>query len=561
MSSLARRRQRDSNIWPGFVDALATMLMVIIFILMIFVVAQFYMTSILSGKDESLARLTRQVAELSELLSLERESSAELRVTVAQLSAELQTSITAREALTNQVAQLTTARDTLETRLGELMASRAVLQRRLDESDAARQGVDARLLQVLRERDALLGKLRAVEEEAGMAGAERAQSAAELEQAFRVIEANRETIELQLRDLERLRRDLQALRQTRETLEAEITALVRARDALAARVEASEEARDEAERKVVLLIGEIDAAETQVRTLAETNEETRARLAELSEALSKADQRVVQLEAELGAERDTTRRLETRIAEEAERTQLAQTELEERDIRLEELFSEQQRTQEALTEEQKTSVEARRQVELLNAQIAALREQLARIEAVLETSESANREQRAQIVDLGRRLNAALATKVQELARFRSEFFGRLSEVLSDRDDVRIVGDRFVFQSEVLFGSGSAQIADAGKEKLAQFAATLREITPRIPTNINWILQVEGHTDTVPINNEQFRSNWELSAGRAISVVKYLVEQGLPAERLSATGYGEHQPIAPGDLERNRRIEMKLTQR
>ncbi len=157
--------------------------------------------------------------------------------------------------------------------------------------------------------------------------------------------------------------------------------------------------------------------------------------------------------------------------------------------------------------------------------------------------------------------NAALATKVQELARFRSEFFGRLSEVLSDRDDVRIVGDRFVFQSEVLFGSGSAQIADAGKDKLAQFAATLREITPRIPSNINWILQVEGHTDTVPINNEQFRSNWELSAGRAISVVKYLVEQGLPAERLSATGYGEYQPIAPGDLERNRRIEMKLTQR
>ncbi len=198
---------------------------------------------------------------------------------------------------------------------------------------------------------------------------------------------------------------------------------------------------------------------------------------------------------------------------------------------------------------------------MLNAQIAALREQLARIEAVLETSESANREQRAQIVDLGQRLNAALATKVQELALFRSEFFGRLSEVLSDREDVRIVGDRFVFQSEVLFGSGSAQVADAGKEKLAQFAATLREITPRIPGNINWILQVEGHTDTVPIYNEQFRSNWELSAARAISVVKFLVEQGVPAERLSATGYGEYQPISPGDLERNRRIEMKLTQR
>jgi chemotaxis protein MotB len=126
---------------------------------------------------------------------------------------------------------------------------------------------------------------------------------------------------------------------------------------------------------------------------------------------------------------------------------------------------------------------------------------------------------------------------------------------------VRIVGDRFVFQSEVLFGSGSAQIGEQGQAKLGQFAATLREIAPRIPKTIGWILQVEGHTDTIPIHNEQFRSNWELSAARAISVVKYLVEQGIPAERLSATGYGEYQPIDPADLERNRRIEMKLTQR
>ncbi|EDP63035.1 OmpA/MotB [alpha proteobacterium BAL199] len=561
MSTLARRRQRDTNIWPGFVDALATLLMVIIFVLMIFVVAQFYLTRILSGKDESLARLTRQVAELSELLSLERETSAELRVTVAQLSSELQISITAREELTNQVTQLTAARDSLEGRLAELMASRAVLQQRLDESDAARRGIDARLLQVLQEHDALLGKLQAIEEDAGIAGAERAQSAAELEQAIRVIEANRQTIQLQLKDLERLRRDLTALREARQSLEDEISALVRARDALQAKAEASEEARKEAERKVVLLVGEIGEAETRIRTLTETNEATRARLAELAEALKKADSRVVRLETDLSEQRDVTKKLEARLAEQTERTRLAQSELEQRDIRLEELFSEQERTQQKLTEEQKISAESSRQVELLNAQIAALRQQLARIEAALEATETQNRDQKVQILDLGRRLNAALATKVQELARFRSEFFGRLREVLSDRDDVRIVGDRFVFQSEVLFGSGSAQIGEPGKVKLGQFAATLREIAPRIPKNIGWILQVEGHTDTVPIHNEQFRSNWELSAARAISVVKYLVDQGIPAERLSATGYGEYQPIDPADLERNRRIEMKLTQR
>ena len=603
MSTLVRRRQRDSNIWPGFVDALATLLMVVIFILMIFVVAQFYLTRILSGKDESLARLTRQVAELSELLSLERETSAELRITVAQLSSELQISMNAREELRTQVGQLTAARDSLEGRLAEMLASRAVLQQRLDESEAARKGVDARLLEVLEERDALLGKLRSVEDDAGIAEAERAQSAAELEQALKVIAANRETIELQLKDLERLRRDLAALRETRQGLEDEIAALVQARDALRQQYEASEDARKEAEQRVVLLVGEVDAAQTRIRTLSETNQETLARIAELTEKLTQSDRRVVnlqdeldkqqaearqlrtdlgdsrtsaeRLQAELEAERarsqeqrsqlgdlrDTTRKLEARLADQTERTQLAQSEIEQRDIRLEELFSEHQLTQQKLTAEEKVSAEAQQQVALLNSQIAALRQQLARIEAVLEATEARNREQKVQIVDLGKRLNAALATKVQELARFRSEFFGRLREVLSDRDDVKIVGDRFVFQSEVLFTSGSAQIGETGKQKLAQFAATLREIMPRIPPEISWVLQVEGHTDTVPIYNEQFRSNWELSAGRAISVVKYLVEQGIPADHLSATGYGEFQPIDPKDLERNRRIEMKLTQR
>ncbi|HEY9568578.1 MAG TPA: peptidoglycan -binding protein [Thalassobaculum sp.] len=560
MSAL-RRRQRHLDIWPGFVDALATLLMVFIFVLMVFVLGQFYLTRVLSGKDESLARLNRQLAELSELLSLERETGAELRVTVAQLSAELQISIAAREELSSQVGQLTAARDTLEGRLAELMASRAVIQGRLDENEAARRGVDARLLEVLRERDALLGKLRSVEQEADIAAAERAQTSAELEQAIKVIDANRETIELQLQDLERLRRDLAALHETRQQLENDIAALALARDRLQSQLTASEEARQETENKVVLLVGEVGEAETRIRSLTDLDEKARARIAELTERLADSESRVVRLQTDLGAERDTASKLEARLADETERTRLAQTELETRDIRLEELLSEQTSTQEALTEEQRISAEARRTVDMLNAQIAALREQLARIEAALEISEGESRDQKVQILDLGRRLNAALATKVQELARFRSEFFGRLREVLSDRDDVRIVGDRFVFQSEVLFGSGSAQIGDPGKEKLAQFAATLREIATRIPDDLNWVLQVEGHTDTVPINNEQFRSNWELSAARAISVVKFLVEQGIPAERLSATGYGEYQPITPGDLERNRRIEMKLTQR
>jgi len=162
-------------------------------------------------------------------------------------------------------------------------------------------------------------------------------------------------------------------------------------------------------------------------------------------------------------------------------------------------------------------------------------------------------------------LNAALANKVQELSRYRSEFFGRLSEILGGTEGVRIVGDRFVLQSELLFDQGSADLGDAGREQMIHLATTLKELAEKIPQDIDWILRIDGHTDTVPINNLRFPSNWELSAARAISVVKFLIVQGLPANRLAATGFGEYQPIDTGQgpeaMRRNRRIELKLTQR
>jgi chemotaxis protein MotB len=170
-----------------------------------------------------------------------------------------------------------------------------------------------------------------------------------------------------------------------------------------------------------------------------------------------------------------------------------------------------------------------------------------------------------QIVDLGKKLNLALAGKVEELARYRSEFFGRLREVLGDRPDVRIVGDRFVFQSEVLFDSGSAEIGEPGRLQLAKFAATLLEVAAQFPAEIDWILRVDGHTDDRPISTWQFASNWELSTARAIAVVKFLESQGLPPQRLAATGFAEYQPLASGAGEEvyrlNRRIELKLDQR
>jgi chemotaxis protein MotB len=201
----------------------------------------------------------------------------------------------------------------------------------------------------------------------------------------------------------------------------------------------------------------------------------------------------------------------------------------------------------------------------LNAQITTLRDQLSRIEAALDASEAKVKDQQGQIVELGKRLNLALVNKVEELARYRSEFFGRLREILGDRADIRIVGDRFVFQSEVLFAPGSADLGDDAKKQLAPVIGALKEIADKIPLDINWILRVDGHTDHRPISSSQFPSNWELSTARAISVVRFAIDEGVPANRLAAAGFADRQPLDLRNTEdayrRNRRIELKLTER
>ncbi len=219
-----------------------------------------------------------------------------------------------------------------------------------------------------------------------------------------------------------------------------------------------------------------------------------------------------------------------------------------------------------LDAQKQISSRALAQVEALNQQINALRRQLAALEEALNASEQRDKESQARIADLGSRLNVALAQKVQELARYRSEFFGRLRQILSNRSDVRVVGDRFVFQSEVFFDVGSAAVSNAGKVELDKLASALVQLDGEIPPDIPWILRVDGHTDKKPLSGAgQFKSNWELSAARAISVVQYLVTKGVAPQRLMAAGFGEFQPIELGDtdeaLKRNRRIELKLTDR
>jgi chemotaxis protein MotB len=315
-----------------------------------------------------------------------------------------------------------------------------------------------------------------------------------------------------------------------------------------------------------------EALETSLSTLTAERADLAGRLATSEAAL--ADSRAAQTEAEAKVEAD-------RETIEAQRSELARL---ERDLLAltalrEQLMAELEDAQQDIIardlalDAREGEVQASRDEVLLlraeqarlNQQIQAFREQLSQLNALLETYEERNRAAEAQIVNLGERLNAALATKVQELARYRSEFFGRLREVLGDRSGIQIVGDRFVFQSEVLFAAGSDALGEEGRTQMAQLADTLVALADEIPPDIDWILRVDGHTDRVPISTARFPSNWELSTARAISVVKFLIDAGIPAERLAATGFGEYQPLDPANtidaFGRNRRIELKFDQR
>jgi chemotaxis protein MotB len=558
MASRVRRTPRTNEIWPGFVDALSTLLMVIIFLLVAFMLAQYFLTVAISGRDEALDRLSRQLNELSELLSLERKANAELRLDIAQLSSELQSSTASRDELSARLSlvlaeqdelrtQLSSAldeRDDLNVRVASALAEREALDARLTGVLSERDALDTRLTSVLSERDALDLRLTEVSDRAKAAEAQAEALRAALAEAKTTVTADRETIELKLAEIASLQQDLAALRKVRAKLESDVARLAAALDQ---------------NREVLAQLKDESAK------LSERNKVLVVQLGKSEEALAGSREVVARLSEERTALRDRSKSLEARLSDEAERTTLAQSEIAERDIRLNELQLALRQRDDKLLGQQNLSARAQAQVELLNRQIIALRKQLARIAKALEAAEVEAEEQKVVIANLGQKLNLALAGKVEELQRYRSEFFGRLREVLGDRPGVQIVGDRFVFQSEVLFASGSAVLGEDGARQMAKLAATLLDIARQIPDDLHWILRVDGHTDVLPINTAQFPSNWELSTARAISVVRFLNSQGVPAEHLAATGFGEFQPIDPRGTEeayrRNRRIELKLTNR
>ena len=279
-----------------------------------------------------------------------------------------------------------------------------------------------------------------------------------------------------------------------------------------------------------------------------------------------------QLTDELAIERKNTLELTTELTQKTnEYSQaLAQIALLNQDIkalnlRKNELEEETAQKNRQIDNERKISEEAKAHIAVLTAQTEKMTKELAQLSAQLDKAEAKDKEKEAQIVDLGKKLNRALAAKASELSSYRSEFFGTLREILKNRDDIRIVGDRFVFQSELFFKSGSAFLENNGKKQLNVLAKTIKELQKKIPAKISWVLRVDGHTDNIPIHNELYSSNWQLSSDRAIAVVQYLIEQGVPARYLVAAGFGEHQPIDRKNTEnarrKNRRIEFKLTER
>jgi len=529
------RRRSVPDIWPGFVDAISTLLIIIIFLLMIFTLAQFFLSEVLSGRDAALERLNRQVAELGEILALERTANTDLRNDLSQLSSQIQVMAAAREAMTAEIETLGNQRDELRSALDSTLARATVSEQKLSE-------------------------------------------------AQKMINADRESLQVQLGTIESLNRDIAALNKVRDALEKRVTTLAASlqenqqahtatRDrskALGAELSTEKERTALAQKEIAArdLQLEKQAAEAQktikadrdaIRIQLGTIERLNRDITALTKVRDTLEKRVTTLAASLDenrqaltVSRDRSKALEAKLSTEQERTALAQKDVSKNRI--------------ALDAEREISTRARSQSELLTRQLAALRQQLARLSAALGASEAKASEQNIQVIDLGKRLNAALANKVAELARYRSEFFGKLRDALGNVKGVRIEGDRLVFQSEVLFvDPASASMRGGGPAQIRQLANTLRDISTRIPPNIDWVLRVDGHTDIRPIRTAQFPSNWELSSARSIAVVKLLIAAGLPPNRLVAAGFSSEHPlnkeITGAALAQNRRIEFKLTNR
>ena len=434
-----RRRAGGSGMeaWPGYVDALSTLLMVIIFVLLVFVLAQAFLSVALSRRNAALEKVNQTLAEVSHALSLEKGKASKLEVAVSQLSQQLSGSRAAQASLTEQLA-------VLRDEIAKAAVAQSALKTQLGGAEAQATANETRA-------NALAGQFAAAKRDLASLRA----AAAALNQT---VTADKATIQAKLADLAQLAEQVAALKALRDQLQQQAAAA-------AAR--------------------------------ATTTEQKNAALA-----------------AELAKAKDV-------------------------------------------------GASAAAQIALLNQQVDQMRAQIAAVSKALDIAKQEGRDKNVEIANLGTRLNAALAAKVQELQQYRSEFFGRLRKILAGESGVKIVGDRFVISSDVLFPVGSADLSVPGVIEISKLAGLVKRIAAKIPPKINWVLDVDGYADRQPITGGAFSSNWDLSTARAISVVRLLIAEGVPPEHLAATGYGDNHPIDPADTQaayaRNRRIELRLT--
>ncbi|WP_306755213.1 peptidoglycan -binding protein [Paracoccus actinidiae] len=547
----------STNIWPGFVDALATLLMVLVFVLTIFTVMQSVLRDqitdqddtiteqdqvissqdrVISGQERRLEQLGQQVAALGHALTVSEDQKGVLQGQLADAEAEAR----------DRAARITRLSTQLEDSQGELAQARS----RLTDFEAEVAALMAARVADRDQADAQQQQLRTQlsEQQSRASAAELAVAAARQEidtqaEQARLAAARREALEALIADL---RQQNQATAARADALQADLT------EAEAARLTDAEAARALRER--------LESADAELTAMTLSLEESRKRAEETLTLLAAAE-----------AARDQATAQAERTLTEAER-QAALLETAEK----------------ALADQQALSDDGQRRVALLNEQVASLTAQLGSLQALLDTAGDDQKQAELRVEDLGRQLNAALLRAAEEkdrrltleeqarqkaeeeavdLARYRSEFFGRLSQILSGREGVQVVGDRFVFQSEVLFAPGEAMLSAAGQDQVARVARMLSDISGDIPPEIDWIIRVDGHTDDTRLSGTgRYRDNWELSQGRALAVVRYMIDElGFPANRLAATGFADTRPVAQGTsadaLAANRRIELKLTER
>ena len=634
----------SANIWPGFVDAMTALLLVLMFVLTIFMVVQFVLRDTISGQDEELDSLTTELSGLVQALGLEQSRSADLQGNVTALAATLDTARTEAEGQAALIASLSTQTSDqaakiadFEEQVASLLAQNTDLSGNLEQSQsrvavltgeattaadreaalagqnrillADKDALEAANLEVISQKDALQ-----------LALAQARSEIDETTQAARLAAARTEALDALIADL---KADVSAkdgsLADALALLAQSETNLEGARGSLTAALSqmgTSGNALSETQKTLEQTQAELAQSQQELTQKGLREQELRARLDELVNGLSDAEKAKLAEAAAAAALREKLKGAEDELtamtlALEAERKNAedtltllaaAKAEVSEADLAAAETLTEVEKqaallavARQELSSEQDFNLEAQRKVALLNQQTVELRKQLDTLQGLLDFASAADSKSKVQIEALGANLNTALArvaaeqkklvTETQktavleaaerarleaeavDLKKFRSEFFGRLRDVLGSREGVRIVGDRFVFSSEILFGAGSATLGAGGQAEIAKVANIILDVADQIPSEIDWILRVDGHTDKVPLSgNGAYADNWELSQARALSVVKYLISDlGVPAGRLAANGFGEFQPIVDGSsveaLALNRRIELKFTEK